>query len=140
MEKPKHFLSESAKWKSKSEFMDAEGNAVMFFGESRIKVSGKSISNKSWAMAGEKMIENDYAITPLSDTRFQSISQNPTLGIQKGYFDINGDTLFSRFFIEGSLMAGFEVIHREGDICYSEGALYNGDDLINTWKAKMTKE
>ncbi|ADK83238.1 hypothetical protein [Sediminispirochaeta smaragdinae] len=42
--------------------------------------------------------------------------------------------------IENSDMNGFEVIIRNNHVCKAYGALYNNDELINSWNANMNRK
>jgi hypothetical protein len=62
------------------------------------------------------------------------------LGIQKGIFSIDRNTIFSKFRIENSDMNGFEVINRDNDLCKAYGALYNGNELVNSWQTTLKRK
>ena len=64
---------------------------------------------------------------------------NPVIGVQTGFFDINQNTIYSKFSIKESELNGYEIIRRIEDTCYANGALYNGNELINTWSATLHK-
>lgn len=135
-----HFLSESCIWESTSEFTDPNGNISKGNGISDIKVFNDKITNNSYAEFDEKIMYNDYEIHAENTTTLHSRSINPILGIQKGTFHVNGSKLFFDFTIVNSSMRGFEIIRREGNTCFSDGALYNGEKLINTWSAILRKK
>ena len=135
----RHLLSESSVWHSTSEFTDAKGNVSKGIGVSEIKVCTDKITNNSYVEFEGAIIHNDYEIRSENNNVFHSCSINPTLGIQKGRFFVNGSKLFYDFIIENSSMHGFEIIRREGNICFSDGALYDADALINTWSAILRK-
>ncbi len=97
--------------------------------QSLISIRGTEIINESWVQLGEVRRTNNYRITPVSEMEFNSESLNPELGKQIGVFNIDRSTIFSKFRIEGSFMDGYEIIHREGDVCYAQGALYDRDTL-----------
>lgn len=136
----KHFLSESAIWQTISEFVAPNGEISNAEGESVISVFETEIINESWAQVCNVKRVNDYKITPVSLTEFSYESLNPELGKQTGMFNIDRNTVFSRFKIEATSLNGYEIIRREGDICYAQGALYDNDGLINTWNATLTKK
>lgn len=134
-----HLLSTPARWITTSEFVDPDGNITAAEGESIIEIDGEYIRNTSWAQVGDHKQENNYRITQLSSTRYVYRSTNPELGIQRGTFDIDRNTIYSRFTIERSPLNGFEIITCEDDCCHVQGALYENDLLINTWRATMRK-
>lgn len=136
----KHLLSESATWITDSEFIDRDGKVSEGEGQSEIKVDGDVITNRSHVIVGDEMILNDYVIVKKSGRDFDFTSDNPSLGKQRGKFHLSGDTMFSKFIVEGTDMNGFEIITRDDKICYAEGALYDNDEIINTWAAVMTKK
>lgn len=136
----KHFLSESALWETTSEFVIPDGHISFACGESVITVNDKKIINESWAQMENIRRVNNYHITRLSPSKFYFESLNPELGKQTGSFHRDRNTLFSKFKIEGTSLNGYEIIRREEDICYSEGALYDNDSLINTWSATMKRK
>lgn len=133
----KHFLSESAVWKTRSEFVTPDGQISYAEGESIISVTGKEIINESWAQMENIKRINNYKITPLSQSEFAFESLNPELGTQTGTFHVDRNILFSKFRIKGTTINGYEIIRRENDVCYAQGALYESDSLINTWRAVM---
>lgn len=135
----RHFLSESSVWHSTSKFTDANGNVSKGIGISEIKVHTDIITNNSYVDFEGAVIRNDYEICTENNCVFYSCSINPALGIQRGRFFVNGSKLFYDFIIENSSMYGFEIIRREGDICFSDGALYDADALVNTWSAVMNR-
>ncbi|MCD7899562.1 MAG: hypothetical protein LUH22_06735 [Bacteroides sp.] len=137
--KERHFLFESIIWESVSEFVTPNGDVSKGIGESVIQLNGDLITNESWAIIKGKRVDNNYKIRRLSENRYQYTSQNPKLGTQKGYFDISGSIIYSKFMIENTQLNGYEIIRRIDDICYSIGALYNGDELVNTWNATLRK-
>lgn len=139
MEKPLNFLSETAHWETVSEFTTPDGVISKGMGESLIEVNDTGITNKSWVSINKKKIENNYVIHKVSENRYEYTSLNPAFGVQKGYFDISGEIIFSKFLIDQSDLNGYEIIKREGHICLANGALYKGDELINTWKAVLVK-
>jgi len=135
----KHLFSESAIWQTTSEFVAPDGKISHAEGKSVIIISKTEITNKSWADVDGIRRVNNYKITPVSQSEFISESLNPELGKQTGMFNLDRSTLYSKFRIEDTSLNGYELIRREGNICYAQGALYENDILINTWRAKMTK-
>lgn len=136
----KHFFSESVIWQTVSVFVDSEGNHSNLIGESDVIVSKSEIINRSYAITGEKKVENNYIIHPKTSIHYTYRSDNPDLGIQLGTFDINGNQIFSKFRIDETELNGYEIIRLEGNICYASGALYNGYKLINAWTSEMKKK
>ena len=108
--------------------------------ESVISVFETGIVNESWAQIGDVKRINNYKITSVSLTGFSYESLNPELGKQTGVFNIDRNTVFSRFNIEETSLNGYEIIRREGNICYAQGALYDNNKLVNTWNAILTKK
>lgn len=139
METPTHLFSESARWITSSEFVDREGNITLAEGESVIEIQEDHIHNTSWVQMGALTRENNYRITPVSANHFFYRSTNPELGIQQGTFDIDRNVIYSRFTIAGTHINGYEIITFEKDYCHVQGALYESDLLINTWRATMRK-
>lgn len=139
MKEYKHLLSESALWTTVSEFVDPKGEISKGEGQSIIEISDKKITNDSWANTPNGKMENKYTIRKLSETRYLYTSLNPVLGKQEGYFDVNKNYVFSKFEVENTNLNGYEVIRRIDDTCHASGALYDGNTLLNTWTATMTK-
>ncbi|MEZ7892606.1 MAG: hypothetical protein QMC67_12735 [Candidatus Wallbacteria bacterium] len=135
-----HLLSNPAEWETLSEFVDASGKITDAHGESVIKFEENKIINESWVDFGGNCLKNHYLIEKLSERSYKYASSNPALGIQQGVFNIDRNIIFSKFFIIGSELNGFEIITRTGDKCLVNGALYKGSDLINTWNAVMKKK
>ncbi|MDH6342146.1 hypothetical protein M2480_000525 [Parabacteroides sp. PFB2-12] len=135
----KHLFSESAIWETTSEFVASDGTISHAKGESVISVSEQEIVNESWAQLDEVRRVNNYKIVPVSSSMLLSESLNPELGKQTGVFHIDRNTVFSKFKIEESSLNGFEIIRREENTCYAQGALYDNDTLINSWTAIMNK-
>ncbi len=136
----KHLLSESGSWLTNSEFVAADGSITIAKGMSVIFIEEKVITNESWAQVGNIRRKNNYRIISVSNTEYTSKSINPELGNQVGIFNVDRNTLYFKFRVEKSSLSGFEIIRREGNTCYVNGALYDQDNLINTWTAIMTKE
>ncbi|MFA6727431.1 MAG: hypothetical protein WCS17_04325 [Prevotella sp.] len=134
-----NFLSEEAVWESISEFVDSNGKSMACQGKSSIKFKGEIILNESYSSFGEKTLTNDYEIRIVSENRYSYTSMNPVIGVQTGFFDINQNTIYSKFSIKESELNGYEIIRRIEDTCYANGALYNGNELINTWSATLHK-
>lgn len=134
-----HLLSETGKWKTESEFVSPDGIISKATGESNIVVNKQEIRNNSWAVLSNIKRINNYKITRITDNEYQFESLNPELGNQKGTFSIDRNTIYSKFTIEGTNLNGFEIIKRLNDICHANGALYDGEKLINTWNAVMNK-
>ncbi len=135
----KHLFSESAVWKTTAEFVTPDGAISRAGGESVVSVGETEIINESWVQLGEVLRTNSYRIVPVSASELHSESLNPELGRQIGVFNIDRSTIFSRFRIENTPLGGYEIIRREGDVCYAQGALYDGDTLVNTWSATMRR-
>jgi len=134
-----HLLSETAKWKTESEFVSPDGIISKATGESYIIVKKQEIRNDSWAVFGGMKRVNNYKIRIVSNYEYHFESLNPELGIQKGIFNVDRNLIYSKFTIEGTNLNGFEIIKRLDDICYANGSLYDGEKLINTWNAVMNK-
>lgn len=134
-----NLLSENGLWMTEAEFVAADGTISNASGETRIRLTERGIENLSHVSMGGTTIVNNYEITPVRANRFSFKSTNQTLGNQRGVFDIDRDTLYSRFAIENTALTGFEVIIRDGDVCTANGALYDCDALINTWTATLRK-
>ncbi len=133
----KHLLSETAQWVTESEFVSSNGEVSKATGQSEIIKNEESIENNSWVLLGETKRINNYKITVITDNEYQFESLNPELGIQRGTFHIDRNIIYSKFVIEGTNLNGFEVIKRIEGTCYANGALYDGQKLINTWNAIM---
>ena len=134
-----HLLSEPGKWQTQSEFTDADGRVSKASGETVISIEGSHLKNSSWVNINEKLLSNDYEITLIDERRYEYVSHNPALGLQKGSFNIDRNRIYSKFVIENSSFNGFEVIVRRGNCCYAEGALYDDNVLVNTWTCVMEK-
>lgn len=134
-----HLLSETALWITESEFVYPDGCISKGKGESNVVVKGKTIINNSWILFGETRLTNNYIISLISDTEYHFESLNPEIGIQKGVFNIDRNIIFSKFEILNTSLNGFEIIRREADTCFANGALYDDHKLINTWNAVMEK-
>lgn len=132
-----HLLSESNLWETVSEFVTPNGVISKASGETEIIFADVVIENRSWVMINNRKLENMYSIKKVSDQLYTFVSNNPALGIQKGTFSIDRNTIFSKFVVENTQMDGFEVIIRNKSNCEAYGALYNNGKLINTWKADM---
>ncbi|GAT64249.1 hypothetical protein [Paludibacter jiangxiensis] len=134
-----HLLSEPGKWLTQSEFTDADGRISKASGETLISINGSELKNNSWIDLNGRKLSNDYTITQINERLYKYVSKNPALGLQKGTFNIDRNRIYSKFVIENTAFNGFEVIVRRGNCCYSEGALYDGDVLVNIWTCVMEK-
>ena len=135
-----NLLSESAIWKSTSEFVDANGDISSGIGESRIEVSNTMIYYESWLELNGCKITHNYQIVKKDETRYSFRSEHQAYGTQKGVFNADRNILFSKFIVEGTELNGFEVIIRKKNECEFKGALYKNDELINTWTSMMLKK
>jgi len=140
MEKHQHFLSESAEWATEAEFVTPGGAITSAKGSSKITIEGHRISNKSHVVIGGSERKNNYHIERINDSRLDYRSENPELGTQSGTFHIDRDVIYSKFHIENTELNGFEIITRFGDECLASGAMYQGDSLVNSWRAVMKKK
>ena len=134
-----NLLSDDGLWMTEAEFVTADGTISKASGETRIRLTENGIENLSQVSMGGTTIVNNYEITPEGANRLSFKSTNQTLGIQHGIFDIDRNTLYSRFAIENTALTGFEVIIRDGNVCTANGALYDRDALVNTWTATLRK-
>jgi hypothetical protein len=134
-----NLLSETALWKTESEFVTPTGNITRSMGETKVEVKGKTISNHSWVILGGEKRENNHKIVRVNTNEYQFESSNPELGIQTGKFNIDRNVIYSKFQVKGTPYNGFEVINRHGDECTVWGILYDGDKVINSWQANMKK-
>lgn len=140
MEDVKHIFSESGTWKTVSEFITPDGKIATGSGESHIVVKEDKIINKSWTKNDPFDFANEYRITPILGNRYMCRAENRALSsTQYGWMDFHLNTVFSKYVFENSDLNGYEVITREGDTCRVAGALYKGNNLVDTWTAVMTK-
>ena len=135
-----NLFSESGIWRSTAEFVDAKGNISAGIGESRIDISFPVIIHESWMELNGCKTINNYQIVKKKEGCYSFRSENPSLGIQTGVFNVDRNILFSKFIVEGTEMNGFEVIIRKKNECESKGALYKSNELINSWTAVMMKK
>ncbi len=136
----RHLLSEGSVWHSTSAFTDAKGNVLKGIRISEIKVYADKITNNSYVEFEGAIIHNDYEIRAGNNSVFYSCSINPVLGIQRGRFYVNGSKLFYHFVFENSSMYLRLFVGKvKGNMCFSDGALYDADALINTWSAILEK-
>lgn len=134
-----NLISENGVWLTESEFVTSDGKISKAKGKTEISIIGETIMNHSSAELDGNAIVNDYKIKVSNNNRHPFLSKNPALGIQKGFFDVDRNIIYSRFEIENSSLNGFEVVIRNDNICNAHGALYDGNKLINTWTAKLIK-
>jgi len=134
-----HLLSDTAEWMTNSEFVDKDGNILRAIGEAKIMVSGGVISNESWTCIDGKRVCNCYKIDKETESRFRFECDNTALGKQTGDFNIDRNVLFSKFKVNDTSMKGFEIIVKDEDECLVYGTLYDGDELVNTWRTIMVK-
>jgi len=139
MRAEKHLLSDSAEWMTNSEFVDKNGNILKAIGEAKILIEGTEITNECWACIDGKRECNCYKIEKESDLRYRFVCMNTTLGKQTGDFCIDRNVLFSKFVINDTSLNGFEIIVKEEDECTVYGTLYDGVELVNSWRTIMVK-
>jgi hypothetical protein len=137
MENQQHFLSKSAEWTTEAEFVRPNGTITSGKGKSKISIEGDRILNQSHVVIEGNTRENNYSIERVSDSRLEYHSENPELGTQFGTFHIDRNVIYSKFHIENTKLYGFEIITRFGDECLASGAMYQGDSLVNSWRAVM---
>jgi hypothetical protein len=139
MNKEKHLLSDSAEWMTNCEFVDKEGNIIKAIGEAKIVIEGTEIINDNWTCIDGKRLCSCYKIERESDFKYHYECKNSTLGNQTGDFCIDRNVLFSKFTVKETNLSGFEVFVKEDDECIVYGTLYDGAELINSWRSIMVK-
>ncbi len=139
MRDQKHLLSAPAEWMTSSEFVDKDGNIFKAIGESKIIHDCDGIVNESWTCLDGKKIFNNYKILQESEYRYRFVSDNPTLGSQTGEFNIDRNVVYSKFTVNDSTLSGFEIIIKDEDECSVYGTLYDGNELVNTWRTIMVR-
>lgn len=139
MKRVKHLLSEPAEWITKSEFVDKDGNITTAIGETKIIIESEKIRNETWTCIDGKKIQNFYSIKRGNENRFSFISDNQMLGKQYGEFNVYKNVVFSKYSIDKTGMCGFEIIIKEEDECSVFGTLYNGDEMVHSWKTVMVR-
>ena len=132
-----HLLSEPGKWLTQTEFTDADGQISKASGETVISIKESQLQNDSWIDLKGKKLSKTYAITRINERLFEYVAKNPALGLQKGTFHVDRNRIYSKFSIENSMLNGFEVIVRRGNCCYVEGALFDGETLVNIWTSVL---
>ncbi len=139
MRAEKHLLSDSAEWMTNSEFVDKDGNILRAIGEAKIVVEGPEIINETWACVEGKKVCNCYRIEKESDLKYHFECQNTDLGKQIGDFNVDRNIVYSKFTVSDSSLNGFEIIVKDDDECTIYGTLYDGSNLLNTWRTVMVK-
>jgi hypothetical protein len=122
-----------------SEFVDKEGKIYKAIGESKITLDSESITNESWACIEGKKVYNNYKIEKETELKYIYESENPDLGTQTGEFNIDRNVVYSKFTVKDSPLNGFEIIIKDEDECNVYGTLYNGTELVNTWRTIMVR-
>ncbi len=135
----KHFLSEPGTWKVASEFVDPAGKVITSQGESVISVDRFGITNDQWLSSDEGSRQNSYRITPVSATEMTALSIDPEQPTLLGTLSVEGGKLFFKYRREGSAINGYEIISRCRSTCYSFGALFDGEKLLQNWSATLNK-
>jgi len=139
MKAEKHLLSDSAEWMTNSEFVDKNGNILRAIGEAKIMIAETEITNESWACIDGKRECNCYKIEKESDLKYRFVCHNASLGKQTGDFSIDRNILFSKFVVNDTSLNGFEIIVKQEDECIVYGTLYDGHELVNSWRTIMVK-
>jgi len=135
----KHLLSDSAEWMTNSEFVDKDGNILRAIGEAKIVVEDNEITNESWACVEGKKVFNNYRILKESDSKFRFECSNPEQGIRRGDLNSDRNILYSKFTVSDTSMNGFEIIVKDEDECTIYGSLYDGKELLNSWRTIMVR-
>ncbi|MDP3452724.1 MAG: hypothetical protein Q8R90_07180 [Bacteroidales bacterium] len=135
----KHLLSDPAEWMTSSEFVDKEGKIKRAIGEAKIIVNELEIINETWSCVEGKRICNCYRIEKESDHRYRYECNNPELGTQRGDFNIDRNIVYSKFTVNETSLNGFEIIVQDDDECTIYGTLYEGSELLNSWRTVMVK-
>ena len=139
MKDEKHLLSDSAEWMTSSEFVDKEGKIFKAIGESKITHECDYITNESWACIEGRKVYNTYKIARETELKYRFESENPDLGTQTGEFNIDRNVVYSKFTVKDSTLNGFEIIIKDEDECSVYGTLFNGTELVNTWRTIMVR-
>ncbi len=139
MRAEKHLLSDPAEWMTSSEFVDKEGIIKRAIGEAKIVVNDHEIINETWSCVEGKRICNCYRIEKESDSRYRFECSNPELGTQTGDLNIDRNIVYSKFTVNNTSLNGFEIIVKDDDECTIYGTLYDGADLLNSWRTVMVR-
>jgi hypothetical protein len=140
METSKHLLSDPGTWKATAEFVDPEGHIMTSEGEAVITAGPNEMISNVWIASDEINRSNSYRIAPVSPTRMSCESLSPDSKRLTGTFNVDRNMLFFKFRLEGCGVGGYQIIHRNGDVCYAHGALYDGDTLIQNWMATLNRQ
>lgn len=139
MKKLKHFLSDPAEWITKSEFVDRFGNITTAIGESKIETDGSEITNEVWTCIDGKRVRRYYTISVINDSFFTYKADNEQIGNETGVFSVLRNMLFSHFIVPDTKLSGFEVFLSDEDECSSYGSLFEGSELIHSWRTILVK-
>ena len=139
MRKEKHLLSETAEWMTNSEFVDKSGNITRSLGEAKIVIEEGVIINESWTCIEGRRESNFYKIRKESDLKYYFECVSSSLGKHTGDFNIDRNVLFSKFTVSETTLNGYETIVTDQDECIVYGTLYDGKELVNSWRTIMVK-
>lgn len=146
MAKTEHtFLLQEGQWKASGTYYDHKGQATPIHGNAIIQHSEEGWINRStMQLATEKSVsfENLYEIEPLEAGLEATIweTQHAALGLMTGTLVVVGDALIMSYAAEGGHYTGNETLHKIDDTHYeSWGVLWQGDQKISSWTAKMER-
>lgn len=140
------FLFEEGAWRASGKFADDSGNDFDIEGRSDITHEGGVWLNRSWMRLRTEppfSIENIYEIEPFKEGAMMTTwtSHNPAFGELSGTFEVEGDTITSRYASEDQKVRGFETVTLLDESTYrGRGEVYIEGKLTSSWTVTLERQ
>ena len=139
------FLFESGSWQATGKFTDDSGNNYTVEGRTDITHEDGQWFNRSWMRLRTEppfSIENIYEIEPFREGAMMTtwISRNPAFGELSGTFELEGNTITSRYASEDQKVRGFETLNQLDEKTYrGRGEVYIEGKLTSQWDVTLER-
>jgi hypothetical protein len=137
MKTPKHLLSDSGRWIVTAEFIAPDGSVDTSEGEAIITVGPDETISEVTVTSHTINRHGSYRVVHVSRTVMRCEELTPTPGGFTGTLTVDRNMLFLKFRITASTVNGYQIMHRNGDVCYAHGTICNGDQPTRNWIATL---
>ncbi|MDR1671502.1 MAG: hypothetical protein LBR57_03185 [Alistipes sp.] len=136
-----HLLSDSGSWNVAAEFVDSQGRIRKSNGRVVISPDPESGDMLSEIWVASRVIDrhSTYRISHSGPSTMMCDSVAPASKRLSGAFNVDRNMLFLKFSMGEIGVNGYQIAHRNGQVCYVHGAIYRGDDFFQNWTATLTK-
>jgi hypothetical protein len=139
------FLFEQGAWRASGKFTDEAEKEYDIEGRSDVSHEGGVWLNRSWMRLRTEppfSIENVYEIEPFKEGAMMTTwtSHNPAFGELSGTFELEGNTITSRYASEDQKVRGFETVTMIDEETYrGRGEIYIEGKLTSSWNVTLER-